>query len=87
MISRMVARHDAAGHGSAAVSFFARDRLHQPTALSARGALAVVTFAALAAIVLTSAAVVIGSRREGAVRREARPGSSPAVPAERAVAG
>ena len=66
MISRMVARHDAAGQGSAAVSFAARDRLHQPTALSARGALAVATFAALAAIVLTSAAVVMGSRTEGA---------------------
>ncbi len=68
-ISRMVARHDAAGNGGSAVFIAARDRRHPPTALTSRGALAVASFAAIAAIALVLLAVVTG-RRESA--REAR---------------
>jgi hypothetical protein len=72
MISRMVARHDVAGSGAAGPTILARGRLHEPLALTAHGALAVAAFAAIAAIVLVSLAVVLGTRREDARRREAQ---------------
>jgi hypothetical protein len=65
-------RQKAAAGGEAALNVPARGRLHEPLPLTARGALAVATFAALAAIVLVSLAVVAGSRREDARRREAQ---------------
>lgn len=83
MISRMVARHDAAGQGSGATSFAARTRLHRPAELTARGVLAVATFAALAAIVLLSAAIVVSSRTEEALRHSVNLAGSPGVPARR----
>jgi hypothetical protein len=68
-------RQKAAAGGEAALNVPARGRLHEPLPLTAHGALAVATFAALAAlaaIVLVSLAVVAGSRREDARRREAQ---------------
>ena len=87
-ISRMTARHRAAQTGSAAVSLWvARDRLHRPTALTPRGALAVATFAAITAIILVSVAVVIGSRRQEALRRRAEAKTPPAVLTRHQIAG
>jgi len=74
MISRFLARHDATLVPAAPrihTAFAGHDRLHRPVALTASGALAVATFAALGAIVLVALAVVAGTRREEARRRRA----------------
>ncbi len=74
MISRVAARHDAAGVLAGPRihrAFAGHDRLHRPAALTATGALAAATFAALAAIVLVGLAAVAGTRREEARRRRA----------------
>jgi hypothetical protein len=74
MISRILARHDAAFLFVAPgvhTAFAGHDRLHRPVALTASGALAVATSAALGAIVLVALAVVAGTRREEARRRRA----------------
>jgi hypothetical protein len=85
MISRILARHDAAGVLATPAShtaFVGHDRLHRPVALTASGALAVATFAALGAIVLVALAVVAGTRREDARRRRAA-AKTPALQAQR----
>jgi hypothetical protein len=86
MISRMVARHDAAGVLATPAShtaFAGHDRLHRPVALTASGALAVATSAALGAIVLVALAVVAGTRREEARRRRAAATAPAALQAQR----
>ena len=82
LVTRIVARHTAA-FGTSGAALPARGRLHQPLALTPHGALAVATLAALAAICLVALAVVIGTRREDALRRNAAAKARRGVATER----
>ena len=86
VVSRLVARHTVA-LGTAGVGLPARGRLHQPLAPTAHGALALATSAAIAAICLVALAVVIGTRREDALRRGAGTKARAAATPERRLAG
>jgi hypothetical protein len=86
-ISRMLARHAAAGGAPAPPTVAHGRRLHRPTALTAHGALVVATLAAVAAISLVAAAIAVGSRRAEARRRASKVGAPAASKAKRPVVG
>jgi hypothetical protein len=88
-MTRILARHEAAGGGAAAgpERRTGVTRMHRAVALGAQGTLAVATLAALAAIVLVVTAVIIGERRQGTSRRRTEETAVPTAATRRQVAG